>query len=49
MPGPYKTAMICGEFYPNPDAGISASVSRINVFFGLFIMGLAVEIISLYH
>jgi len=34
MPGLYKTAMICGESYPNPDAGISASGSRINVFSG---------------
>jgi glycerol uptake facilitator protein len=33
MPGSYKTAMIFGEFYPNPGAGIAASVSTINAFF----------------
>ena len=33
MPGSNRTAMIFGEFYPNPGAGISASVSTINAFF----------------
>jgi glycerol uptake facilitator protein len=33
MPGSNKTAMIFGEFYPNPGADISASVSTMNAFF----------------
>jgi glycerol uptake facilitator protein len=33
IPGSNKTAMIFGEFYPNPGAGIVASVSTMNAFF----------------
>lgn len=32
MPESYKTAMIFGEFYPNPGAGTIASVSTMNAF-----------------